>query len=250
MNPRLMRTPGWTSATLLGLTLNFAYGPSIAQTKAPPPPYQIAGSNHVFVGVIWDAAAIRKALPPGIMPVKDMTGAINIYQTGGSYAFGPYQSAYFWVDIEGFDSPDGTKGRWMLAGVYGPNDKMPAALNEHYGLPVRLGTSRVESTSEGKRATGTVNGQDVVSIEIKSFPGECQAVAGTLNYPGISAKSKQLAVNEIPYVGEACKAEPISVNVTAPPGDPFSAFPIAKVIWAAEFKNASFSFSPPKLAVK
>jgi hypothetical protein len=31
-----------------------------------------------------------------------MTGAINIYQTGGSYAFGPYQSAYLWVDVEGF----------------------------------------------------------------------------------------------------------------------------------------------------
>ena len=78
-----------------------------------------------------------------------MTGAINIYQTGKSYAFGPYQSAYFWVDIEGFDSPDGTKGRWMLAGVYGPEDKMHVALNEYYCLPVRLGTSRFEPTAQG-----------------------------------------------------------------------------------------------------
>jgi hypothetical protein len=226
-----------------------ALGPSIAQTKAPPPPYQIAGSNHVFVGVIWEEAAIRKALPPGVTPVKEMTGAINIYQTGGSYAFGPYQSAYFWVDIEGFDSPDGTKGRWMLAGVYGPNDQMHKALNEYYGLPVRLGTSRVESTSEGKRAIGTVNGQDFVTVEIKSSD-ECQAAAGTLNYPGLSPTRKQLVVNEIPFVGQACKAEPISVRVNAPAGDPFSGYPIAKVVWAAEFRNASFSFSPPKVAGK
>jgi hypothetical protein len=66
----------------------------------------------------------------------------------------------------------------------------------------------------------------------------------------MAPRSRQLVVNEIPYVGEACKAEPVSVNVTAPPGDPFSAFPIVKVVWAAEFKNASFSFSPPKVAAK
>src|SRR5262245_5386438 len=235
-------------ATFLIIALGIACGLSHAQTKAPPPPYQIARGNHVLVGVIWDEAAIRKALPPGITPVKEMTGAINIYQTGASYAFGPYQSAYFWVDIEGFDAPDGTKGRWMLAGVYGPNDQMPVALNEHYGLPVRLGGSRVEATAQGKRATGTVNGQDFITVEIKSSPEECQAVAGAVNYPGMQPSTKRVVVNEIPYIVDFCKAEPVSVKVNAPPGDPFSAFPIAKVVWAGEGRNASFSFSPPKVA--
>jgi hypothetical protein len=235
---------------LLAAVLLTTYGVTNAQTKVPPPPYQIAGSNHVFVGVIWEEAAIRKALPPGITPVKEMTGAINIYQTGKSYAFGPYQSSYFYVDIEGFDSADGTKGRWMLAGVYGPDEKMPVALREYYGFPVRLGASRSEATNLGRRAIGAINGQDFVTVEVKSFPSECQAVAGTLTYPGISSMTEKLVVNEIPYVGENCKAEPISVNITAPAGDPLAAFPIAKVVWAAEFKNASFSFSPPKIVGK
>ena len=51
-----------------------------AQDKLPPPPYQMAGTNHVIIGVVWDEAAIRKGLPPGITPVKEMTGGINIYQ--------------------------------------------------------------------------------------------------------------------------------------------------------------------------
>jgi hypothetical protein len=179
-----------------------------------------------------------------------MTGAINIYQADMGYAIGPYQSAYFWVDIEGFDSPDGTKGRWMLAGVYGPEAKTSAALKEYYGLPVRVGTSRFEPTTDGKRAIGTVNGQDFITVEIKSDPGPCEPVAGLLNYPGLPASSKQLVVNVIPYVGDGCKAEPVSVNVNAPPGDLFGGFPIAKVVWAAEFKNGAFSFSTPKLAGK
>lgn len=233
---------------LLAFALSAIAGLSMAQDQAPPPPYQIAGANHVFLGVVWDEAAIRKALPPGITPVKEMTGAINIYQTGGSYAFGPYQSAYLWVDVEGFDSADGTKGRWMLAGVYGPSEKMPVALTYHYGLPVRLGTSRFEATTEGKRAIGTVNGRDVITVEVKSLPGECQLASGRVNYPGVSGKTKQVVVNEIPWVGEFCKAEPVTAKIDAPPGDPFSAYQIAKVVWAAEFKNAAFSFSVPQVA--
>lgn len=236
--------------SLLGIALGLACGVSAAQDKLLPPPYQMAGTNHVLVGVVWDEAAVRKSLPRGITPVKEMTGAINIYQAERGYVIGPYQSAYFWVDIEGFDSPDGTKGRWMLAGVYGPEDKTSAALKQYYGLPVRLGTSRFEPTAEGKRAIGTVNGQDFITVEIKSDPGSCEPAAGRLNYPGLSAKTKQIVVNEIPFVGDFCKAEPVSVNVNAPAGDPFAAFPIAKVVWAAEFKNGSFSFSPPKLAGK
>jgi hypothetical protein len=248
MSKELMGLPKALGA-VLGLALAISCGLLNAQEKAPPPPYQIAGTNHVIIGVVWDEAAVRKSLPRGITPVKEMSGGINIYQADKGYGIAPYQSAYFWVDLEGFDSPEGTKGRWMLAGVYGPQEKTPAALMEYYGFPVRIGTSRFESTSEGKRAIGTVNGQDFITAEIKSVP-ECGPAAGLINYPGLSAKTRQLVVNEIPFAGDFCKAELVSLNVNATAGDPFSAYPIAKVVWAAEFKNGSFSFSPPKVAGK
>jgi hypothetical protein len=79
MNQRNVGLPK-ALAKLFAFALSIASGLSIAQDQVPPPPYQIAGANHVFVGVIWDEAAIRKALPRGIIPVKEMTGAINIYQ--------------------------------------------------------------------------------------------------------------------------------------------------------------------------
>lgn len=218
-----------------------------AQDKAPAPPYQIAGSNHVIVGVAWDEAAVRKALPPGIKPVAGAAGAINIYTASRGYGIAPYSSVYFWVDVEGFDSPDGTKGRWMLVGAYGPNDVTSQVLRDMSFFPVRNGTSRAEATADGKRAIGTVNGQDVVVAEIKSSTDPCDTVSGLLNYPVIN-NSKQIMVNIIPYVGDACKAEPVSVSVTAPAGDPFAAFNPVKVLWAAEFKNAAFSFHRPVAA--
>ena len=112
---------------------------------------------------------------------------------------------------------------------------------------MRLGTSRFEPTADGKRAIGTINGQDFIAVEIRSVP-ECEATAGLLNYPGLPSKATQVVVNEIPFVCDFCKAEPVSVNVNAPAGDAFASYPIAKVVWAAEMKNGSFSFSPPKVA--
>jgi hypothetical protein len=91
-----------------------------------------------------------------------------------------------------------------------------------------------------------VNGQDFITAEIKSGAGECSPAAGRINYPGVSAS--QVVVNEIPFVGESCKAEPVSLKVNAPADDPFSAYTVNKILWAAEVRNASFTFTFPKVA--
>jgi hypothetical protein len=114
-------------SVIAGAALAVAAVTSKAEEKIQPPPYEIAGGNFVILGVVWDEAAIRKALAPGIQPVSGMTGGINIYSVERGYVIGPYSAAYLWVDIEGFDSPEGIKGRWMLAGAYGPQPKTSGA---------------------------------------------------------------------------------------------------------------------------
>jgi len=229
-----------------GIVLASGTSGSRAEDPIQPPPYEVAGANGIGVTVVWDAAAIRKALPPGIKPVEGMTGGINIYSTERGYVIGPYSAAYFYVDIEGFDSPEGLKGRWMLAGVYGPQAKTSAALKTYF--PIRPGTSRIESTSDSKRAVGTVNGQDFVTAEFKPVPRSCQSGAVLLNYVSQSAETKQFRVVKIPFVGDFCKAELVSAKVTAPSNDPFSEFPIAKVTGVSELRNGSFVFSYPVAA--
>ncbi len=123
-----------------------------------PPPYQMTGGNHVFVGVVWDESAIRGALPSGVMPVPGMTGGINIYQVAQGHVIGPYQSAYLWVDVEGYDAAPGMPARWMLAGIYGPDPKTATALSKYYNLPVRVGSSRFEPTAYGKQYCGRLSG--------------------------------------------------------------------------------------------
>jgi len=218
-------------AVVMPLSATYCEEPPVA------PPYLVGGANHVLVGVVWDEAPIRAALPSWVPVGKDMTGVIDISQTGEVYGLAPYQAAYFSVDLEGMDSPSGVKARWILQGVYGPQDDASVPFKHWYGLPVRKGTSRFEATAEGKRAIGTLNGQDFVSVEIKSLVESCEPKALSLNY--VTPEG----LIEIAVTGQACKAQPVSVEVHAPPGDPFAAFRPIKVLWAAEYKDASFAIT-------
>jgi hypothetical protein len=199
---------------MMGTALVLAAGPVRAADPMQPPPYEVAGASGVGISVVWDADAIRKALPPGIEPAKGMTGGINIYAAERGYVIAPYSAAYFYVDVEGFDTPEGAKGRWMLAGVYGPQSRTVDALKAS-GFPVRSGTSRSEPTADGKRVAGTVNGKDFVSAEIKSVPGSCQPAAALLHYLTLSPDSERVVVTKIPVTLDACKAELVSAKVTA-----------------------------------
>jgi hypothetical protein len=85
-----------------------------------------------------------------------------------------------------------------------------------------------------------------MSVEIKPSTAPCQPIKGTLNYLSQLGPAKKLVVNEIPYIGELCGAEAVAVTVQAPDGDPINTAKPTGVLWAGEFKNATFSFSRPK----
>lgn len=224
--------------------------PAFAQDKVPAPPFLMADARHVIVGVVWDAAAVRKVLPPGVRPAADMTGGVNIYTVARAQGMPAYQSAYYWVDVEGFDSPQGVKGRFMLTGLYGPDAATVAALKTHYNLPIRNGTSRLEAVEGGLRAVANVGGPDIIQAEIKRAATPCQPAAVTLNYVSTTRAGGKTTLGRFPVLGENCGAELVALRVTAPAGDPFAAFPIVKTTWAAEFRNGIFSFPAAEVVGK
>ena len=215
-----------------------------ADEAAPAPPYLIEGLNLISIGLEYDPAVIAKLLPGGVQAVADTTGGMNIYRADGGYGFGAYSAAYFWVDIEGFDSADGSKGRWMIQGVYEPQ-KVSDANNKYYGWPVRLGGSRHEYTTGGRRAVGFVGDANFVEVVITTPRAECQEISGTLNYPGVPANAKEIVVNTIPYAGKWCPAELVSLKVSAPDGDPFAQLGELKPLWAGEFLEGRAAFTQP-----
>lgn len=216
-----------------------------AQMPRPAPPYLQANAQIISVGVTFAEPALRRALPRHITPAPDFTGGINIYQAPAGYGLAPYSAGYLWADIEGYDSPAGGKGRWMLQGMYGP-ESVATLLREHFGWPVRVGASRSETTERGKRGVVLLGDREVISVEIKASSGACQKLNGKANYLSQLGPTNKLVINEIPWVGEFCGAEAIAVKVQAPDGDPINALTPTGVLWARETRNFTFSFSRPK----
>ena len=211
-------------------------GSVTAQDKAPPPPYLISGGHHYVVGVTWNEEAF-KLLPPGLKATPERTGAINIYQATQGYGVSPYQSGYAWIDVEGHDSADGTKARYIMKAGIGP-EKSHAALRALFRADAAPGGTQLED-GDVKRGIGIRNGQPWVQIEIKTN-GECQPAAGTLNYP-ISASQ----MIQIPYVAEACNAEPVSAKVMLPEGEKGAGLQPTKLLWAAELRDTRFALTNP-----
>jgi len=101
------------------------------QLAHPPtmiePPYQIAQARLLLTGVAFNEDKVREVLPPGLEAVAGAPGIINAFVSGNSYPFGSYTGFYLSVDVEGYDSEDGSKARYMFAAAHGPQAG-PAAM--------------------------------------------------------------------------------------------------------------------------
>lgn len=210
--------------------------------RLPGPPWQAHVTEYMMAGVVWNETAIRKLLPPGVKPVADMSGGVALYKSDRGYGVSPYDSFYLFVNIEGADTAQGGKGRWILAGGYGPDERLAGALRSTYGYPVRTAQVEFTETVQGRRAVARVGGKDVLEMEVNSSALPCDKIAGINNY--VSSNGGKLNVNEIPFLGHWCGAEVVKLNVLAP-GDPIAQLLPAKVVWAGEFRDGSIAFSRP-----
>jgi hypothetical protein len=224
------------AAGLIACCLAFSHARAEPDETALPP-YQIAGSHHITVDVIWDARQVRRLLPPGIEPTPEMTGGIDIYQTERGYGLGAYHSAYFYVDVLGFDSPDGTRGRWKLEGVYGPNPKVTDALQTHFGWAISNGSATLQRQGDTRIASGTRNGKIFVTVKIERLAGGCQTVSGIANYPGMPRNPNRIAVITVPFTGQYCPAKPVSVDIQS------NGLVPTKILSAAELRDFSYAFA-------
>lgn len=219
-------------------------GRSIADGEIRPPPYVLTKTNGVVIGVTWDAVSVLDVLPKGIKAVENMAGGIVVYETREASVLGPYTAAYFYVNVEGFDDPDGNKANWMLEGIYGPNEVVARALVKHYSVPVRVGSATIEPIEGGRRYSAAIGGAHLLTAEIKA--GGCEPATALEHYPGFNRAKNEIVLLSIPQVGQWCAAELKSIDIRPPTGDRFSKFKVKEVKSVGEFRDWSFSFTEPK----
>jgi len=247
MSDGKLRSQIWTAALAAALCVAGASAAG-AGSPYPEPPYMIAKADLISVAITLDEDAVRDALPEGVEPVDGITGGINIYRSRNGYGLGPYSAGYVWVDIEGFDSPDGTKGRWILKAVHGPAPHVAEAQWSQYGIPTTPGSAELAFGSSFARGTAMKDGAPIAEVAVSVKAEECGPAAGALYYPSLPSEGEIIVVNEIPWAAEFCPAEPDSVESDAGAGGYFEGFAPESVTWAGVLRDASASFSRPMSA--
>lgn len=209
--------------------------------EAPPPPYQ-TNCDGFGVLVTFDEAVVRGLLPPEIEPVDELSGGFNLYCAGKGYGLAPFTAFYFYVHVKGFDSSDGTKGRWLLQGVYGPDVRVPAAIRKYYGFAVRTGESRLETKEVNTIGIVTLAGKEIVRTVVSPKRSTYKSEASTINFLGQLEKTREIVVLQMPYIAEICEADPMSIDISAPAGDPLHTVEPFKMTGAFAFENFTFAW--------
>jgi acetoacetate decarboxylase len=233
----------WKTIVLGQLTISMFALTATAQ-EIPAPPWLMSGTYGIEVGYALDEATVRRLLPKGIEPVKEMTGGFELYISPEGYGITPYSAFNVFVDVEGLDMPDGRKGRWMLMGFYGPSEQVASALREHYAWPVRAGSARVQKNGQVWTWTGSANGKDLIEARIKRKAGKCETHRALDFWSGQSASGAVL-INPIPNTLCIRDVELSGVEMRVPAGDPLAALQPGKkpIAYAVEWENGAWSFT-------
>lgn len=193
-----------------------------AQATAPAnprPPYLLAQGELLTIAFEADENALRSLLPPGVQPAPGNVVGLNMYHADQVVGLVPYAASYLWIDVAGFDSPEGPKGRWMAEGWYGP-EPVPTVFKTQMGFPVQLGVTRLEHQGNHVHAVLNRGGVDVIDATIAVGNAAPASLGAVLNYltwgpnvtaPGMPASSG-VVVNRIPAIGEATTATPVALD--------------------------------------
>jgi hypothetical protein len=202
-------------------------------------PYVVRGNQHIVMGITLDEAAVRAALPEGLEPSEGMTGGLNVYRSQGGEGVPPYTRSYVWVDVNGYDSLTGNKGRYVFWIANEPGiEKL-----ESLGLNAVVGQTALQQ--DGNRVTGltTVGGAEVMKVTIELGEARCDRGVGTVNYPSFPAGPDEIVVTQYAYAADFCGATPVAVEI--PEDSPLTKFKPATMEWAVLAKDLSFAASPP-----
>jgi hypothetical protein len=186
------------------------------EVAVPRPPYLVTQTEHLIILFEAEESALKSLLPANMKPAAGNVVGLNMYHTGPVVGLAPYTASYLWINVDGFDSPDGTKGRWMVQGWYGP-EPVPAALKNYAGIPVQLGVTRYERDGNRVHAVLNADGANLIDATMTVKEGKPAPAGGVLNYPALGRNlaqpgSSAVVVNRIAFTGEITPATPVSVD--------------------------------------
>lgn len=210
------------------------------ESKAPAQfPYLIGGGQLIEVGIAFDEAAVRAALPKGLEPAEGFTGGVDIYTVGYGWGTGPYTAGYVWLDLAGPPGPTGAPARYMVRGYY----SVRFYPSEEFDVIVP-GSSSLKETDGEFVATAGPEGQVVLSATLKGDSSKCISGASGMDEYVWGEESGSLLVTYIPAVGDVCEATPLAVEIATDKDSALAGLTPKELLWAVSITSGAAAAFP------
>lgn len=221
-----------------GLVLALPIMATVTPVQAAEP-YAVHGNTHIVIGITLDEAAVRAALPEGLVPAEGTTGGINIYRSEGGAGVAAYERGYIWADLAGLDSITGSQGRRILWAIDSVHSDSLKAL----GLDAAAGSTNLVEDGKSIEGVAALDGSPATTVAIGISEDDCQRSSGSVNYANDIAEVG-LTVTQIGWAGDICSTTSVDVDFD-PDDSKLQQFKPTSVDWAVLIRDLSFSSSPP-----
>jgi DNA-binding CsgD family transcriptional regulator len=210
-------------------------------TPAPPPPYQLRDCSFAMVGAQFDRDLVRSLLPPELEPSDEASGGFYMYVAPRGWAVAPFTATLAWLDIKGYDSADGSSGRYQIVSHY--SDPIHTVADGWNRL-ARRGYCHMEHDGEVVRAEGGPDGHLHLRLALRPASGAPGAVAGT-HYYLMFGRDGHLARVPVAYSYDFRPAEILAFDNLAPPVTLLGRMTPGRLHWAGWLDEAVITIGAP-----
>lgn len=202
-------------------------------------PWQFTDVRYVMVGARFPESVVRSLMPAGIEPAETMSGGFCFCVSGDTA--NPYNKSGAWLDVKGFDGPDGTRGRLVLRVL--ATGTLADCFRQHR-LPTGSGSATLSENANGTTlASGHARGRPTFDAVVRDTGRPARPAAYYHYYLGVS--DGELGVLPLAVSNLYVEAEPLSLVNRLPASDPLSVLKPQQFLWAAHPRDGMFTFGSP-----
>ncbi len=213
--------------------------------EIPPPPYMLGGVDFMFCGVRYDSTAVQQILPPELKPQPGCTGTFGIYSVERGWGIAPWNAFFVAIEVQGFDSPDGTHGYYMATGYF--SDRGGQVMRSKYNQNFLEGGSTQTLVGDTFVGTGGPDWTGAVEMRIRPVGERLPPSAGTHHYIGRNPAGG-LNFYAVAFTCDAVwNAEAELLKLGPKASDRLRMLGPTEVLWALRFEDVAMTISAPRL---
>lgn len=229
------------------IQLTRSVGGSIVDPAAPipDPPYAVRNIDMIFLMCRFTPEAVARIVPPELTPAKSCWGPVSMFSVGSGWAIAPYSAMFMALEVEGYDSPDGSLAMYMHSGLY--SDVGGQVMRDRYNR--NFGEGRTRLWQEGRTMRGETVGPDgrpAVRIAVDTSNQTMQSLSGIHHYIGRQPGGDGFTIYPLSFSGEFFSVELKSIEFLNDAESLLRVINPIEAVWPVAIRNLTMTYGTPR----